>query len=88
MSEDRLTRMEDKLDKLSEAVLAIARMEERMLTVFKRLENVDGGINKMDDRIDEMEKQAIARGQKIAFAERIFWMIYTGAVGLCFVYLR
>ena len=46
MSEDRLTRMEDKLDKLSEAVLAIARMEERMLTVFKRLENVDGGIKK------------------------------------------
>ncbi len=67
-----LSRMEDKLDKLSEAVLAIARMEERMLTVFKRSENVDGGIKKVDDRIDEMEKQAIARGQKIAFAERIF----------------
>ena len=71
MSEDRLTRMEDKIDKLSAAVLAIARMEERMLTVFKRLENVDGGIKKMDDRINEMKKQAIARGQKIAFAERI-----------------
>jgi septal ring factor EnvC (AmiA/AmiB activator) len=88
MSDDRLTRMEDKLDKLSEAVLAIARMEERMLTVFKRLENVDASIKKMDDRIDEIEKQAISRGQKIAFAERIFWMILTGAVGLCFVYLR
>ncbi len=88
MSDDRLTRMEDKLDKLSEAVLAIARMEERMLTVFKRLENVDAIIKKMDDRIDDMEKQAITRGQKIAFAERIFWMILTGAVGLCFVYLR
>ena len=72
MSEDRLKRMEDKIDKLSEAVLAIARMEERMLTVFKRLENVDGSIKKMDDRIDEIEKQAIARGQKTAFAERIF----------------
>ena len=72
MSEDRLTRMEKKIDKLSEAVLAIARMEERMLTVFKRLENVDGSIKKMDDHIDEMEKQAIARGQKTAFAERIF----------------
>jgi len=56
MSEDRLTRMEDKIDKLSEAVLAIARMKERMLTVFKRLENVDGSIKKMDDRIDGMEK--------------------------------
>ena len=59
MSEDRLKRMEDKIDKLSEAVLAIARMEERMLTVFKRLENVDGSIKKMDDHIDEMEKQAL-----------------------------
>ena len=59
MSEDRLNRMEDKIDKLSEAVLAIARMEERMLTVFKRLENVDGSIKKMDDHIDEMEKQAL-----------------------------
>ena len=88
MSEDRLNRMEDKIDKLWEAVLAIARMEERMLTVFKRLENVDSGIKKMDDRIDEMEKQAIARGQKIAFAERIFWMICTGAVGLALIYLR
>ena len=88
MSDDRLTRMEDKLDKLSEAVLAIARMEEQMLTVFKRLENVDTSIKIMDDRIDDMEKQAITKGQKIAFAERIFWMILTGAVGLCFVYLR
>ena len=59
MSEDRLTRIEEKIDKLSEAVLAIARMEERMLTVFKRLENVDGSIKKMDDHIDEMEKQAL-----------------------------
>ena len=88
MSDERLSRMEDKLDKLSEAVLAIARMEERMLTVFKRLENVDGSIKKMDDRVDEIEKQALVRGQKIAFAEHLFWMVVTGAVGLAFVFLR
>ena len=88
MSDERLSRMEDKLDKPSEAVLAIARMEERMLTVFERLENVDGSIKKMDDRVDEIEKQALVRGQKIAFAERLFWMIVTGAVGLAFVFLR
>jgi hypothetical protein len=42
----------------------------------------------MDDRLDEMERQALVRGQKIAFAERFFWMICTGAVGLAFVFLR
>lgn len=88
MSEDRLSRMEEKLDRLSEAVVAMARMEERMLTLFKRMDKFDDVIKKVDDRLDEVERQAIARGQKIAFAERLFWMVCTGAVGLAFVYLR
>ena len=88
MSDERLRRMEDKLDKLSEAIYAILRMEERMLTVFKRLENIDGSIKKMDDRVDEIENQALIRGQKIVFAERLFWMVVTGAVGLAFIFLR
>ena len=88
MSAEHLCRMEDKLDKLSEAVYAIARMEERMLTVFKRLEHIDGSIKKMDDRVDEIEKQALIKGQKIAFAERLFWMVFNGAVGLAFIFLR
>ena len=47
MTEERLGRMEDKLDKLSEAVYAIARMEERMLSVFKRLEHMDAAFKKV-----------------------------------------
>ena len=35
MSDERLCRMEDKLDKLSEAVVEMARMEERLLKIFK-----------------------------------------------------
>ena len=70
MSDERLSRMEDKLDKLSEAVVEMARMEERLLTVFKRLEHMDAAFKKYDDRVDEIEKQALIRGQKIAFAER------------------
>ena len=81
MAEDRFTRMKDEFDKLSEAVYTIARMEERMLTVFRGLENIDASVKKMDDRIDEMEKQAIAGGQKIALAKRLSSMICTGAVG-------
>jgi len=88
MSDERLRRMEDKLDKLSEAIYAILRMEERMLTVFKRIENIDGSIKNIDDRVDEIEKQALIRGQKIVFAERLFWMVVTGAVGLAFIFLR
>lgn len=88
MSEDRLDRMEQKLDKMADAIVCLARMEERMVTIFKRMDTFDDTIRKIDARMDEQEKQAIARGQKIAFAERFFWMVCTGAVGLAFVYLR
>ena len=88
MSDERLFRMEDKLDKLSEAVVEMARMEERLLTIFKRLEHMDSAFKKYDDRVDEIEKQALIKGQKIAFAERLFWMVVTSAVGLALVFLR
>lgn len=63
MAEDRLQRMEDKIDRMSQAIIAMARMEES-------------------------KKQAIAKGQKIVFAERLFCMVLSGAVGLAFIYLR
>ena len=88
MTDDRLDRIEGKVDKLSDAVVEMARMEERLVTVYKRIDNVEALLKKMDDRLDQMERQALVRGQKIAFAERLFWMICTGAVGLAFVYLR
>ena len=88
MEDERLSRMETKIDKLSEADIAMPRKEERMITVFKRLDMTDDAWKKYDNPMDDIEKQTLTRGQKIAFAERIFWMILTGDVGLCFVYLR
>ena len=88
MTDDRLDRIEGKVDKLADAVIHMARMEERLVSVFKRMDNTEASLKKLDDRLDDIERQSIARGQKIAFAERIFWMICTAAIGLAFVYLR
>mgnify|MGYP001382432617 CR=1 FL=1 len=70
MNDTRLSRMEEKLYKLSEAVISMARIEERMISVFKRLDRVDEGFNKSDKRMDELEQTSIRRCQNIAFAER------------------
>ena len=78
MSDERLSRMETKLDKLSEAVVEMARMEERLLTILKRLERMDAAFKKYDGCVDEIEKQELIREQKLAFAERLFWMVVTG----------
>ncbi len=88
MSDNRLHRIEEKVDKLAEALVGMVRMEERLVSAFKRMDNIIEYQSKMDARLDEMEKQSIVRGQKIAFAERFFWMVATGAVGLAFIFLR
>ena len=58
MSDKRLSRVETKFDKLSEEVVEMARMEERLLTIFKRLEHMDAAFKKYDERVDEIEQQA------------------------------
>ena len=70
MNDNRMSRMEEKLDKLSEAVISMARIEDRMISVFKRLDRVDESFNKSDKRMGELEQTSIKRGQTIAFAER------------------
>ena len=47
MSDERLSRMETKLDKISKAVGKMTKMEERPLTMFKRLEHMDAAFKKV-----------------------------------------
>ena len=49
---------------------------------------MDAAFKKYDDRVDEIEKHALMKGQKIACAEHLFWTVVTGAVGLAFAFLR
>ena len=88
MNDNRLSRIEEKLDKLFEAVISMARIEDRMISVFKRLDRVDEGFNNSDKLIQKLEQTNIKLGQIIGFSERLFWVILTGSVSLVFVCLR
>ena len=88
MRDDCLDRIEGKVDKLADAVVEMARMEERLVTLSKRIDNAEALVKKRDDRLDEMERQSLVRGQKIALADHLFWLVVTGAVGFAFVFLR
>ena len=88
MTDERLTRIEDKLDKLSHAVVTLARMEERMITVFKRMDNIDDHQKAMWDRIVKLDQLTASGGQKLQFFERIWWIVFTASIGAAFVYMR
>lgn len=85
MSEDRLERMEKKLDNLADALVSLVRMEERMVTLFKRMDSYDENQREMGKRIGTLERNTSSNGQLLRFAERLFWIVATAAVGYFFV---
>ncbi len=77
--EQRLDRIEQKLDKLADAVVSLARMEERMLTLFKRMDSHDGRISKTEEEVDDLKSRVGTNGQALRFAERVFWIVVAAA---------
>lgn len=75
MSDLRLGRIEEKLDKLADAVVSLARMEERMLTLFKRIEQYEVRQTKIEERVSDIELQDAGKNSVIRIIEKATWLV-------------
>lgn len=78
MDESRLERIEDKLDRLSDAVISIVRVEERMVTLFKKMEAMDERQNVFDARLTDIEMTSLARGVIFRLIDKASWLMIGG----------
>lgn len=78
----RLERMEKKLDTLSEAVVSLARMEERMITLFKRMDKYDDVQTGVADRVEKVEKITVQRGVVFHMLDKLLWVVVGAGVAL------
>ena len=69
--EDRLSRLEDKIDLLQEAVIKLARVEERIVTVFNRQSDIDRKVDRIEAEVHELSLKMGSR-----YSERIFWILF------------
>ena len=89
MSDDaRLERIEKKLDTMSDAIVALARLDERMITLFKRMDTLDADQAAQGRRLHIVENKVGNNGQALRFAERVFWIVATSGAGYLFFLLR
>jgi len=77
--ETRLARIETKIDQLSDAVVSLARMEERMITLFKRMDNYDTRQTKLEDKVEAIDDVVRERGVVFRIIDRVLW-IGAGAI--------
>lgn len=75
MSDLRLGRIEEKLDKLADAVVSLARMEERMLTLFKRIEQYEVRQAKIEERVTDLEMEDAGKNSVIRIIEKATWLV-------------
>ena len=75
MSDLRLGRIEEKLDKLADAVVSLARMEERMLTLFKRIEQYEVRQTKLEERVSDIEKEDAGKNSVIRIIDKSTWLV-------------
>jgi len=82
VNDQRLERIEEKLDKLSDTVSDLARIEERMLSVFKRLDRHEKRLDDQEDDLRTLSNNVIINSKTTTSIERLFWVIITATASV------
>ena len=83
MMEDRLSRVEKKIDTLQEAIVSLARVEERLVTVFNRQSHIEAKIEVIETKVDTLSDSIVSA----RMIERLVWIVVVAAVGAAFTYI-
>lgn len=72
--DQRLDRIEDKMDKLADALVSIARFEEKMEAYNKYREDSWERMNKFSAKLDVIEKKCDENASTVGVINRLFWI--------------
>lgn len=72
--DQRLDRIEDKMDKLADALVSIARFEEKMEAYNKYREDSWERMNKFSAKLDIIEKKCDENANTVGVINKLFWI--------------
>lgn len=83
-----LERLEAKVDRMSDAIVSLARMEERMVTLFNRMDRYDAEQRDVIKRVAELERVTIGRGHFFRWMDRGGIAVLSAAIAFAFGKLK
>ena len=75
----RLDRIEEKIDRMSEAIIALARAEEKIEALTRSFNDQNKVIVNLAQRIDDVEGVVQANTSTVNIINKIFWIIISAA---------
>ena len=80
-TDTRLTRIEEKLDRLADAMISIARAEEKIESLQEDHNKQYDRINKLSMKIDDIERIVRDNQRSVQFMHKLFWVVVVAAAG-------
>lgn len=78
----RLNRIETKLDKLTEAMSMIARVDEKLVAGSARIDRLEFRLDEQETDLDKIKNIVNYNAQSVKIAERFVWILVSAVVGL------
>ena len=88
MDEKRLDRIEEKIDKLADAITAIARVEEKMLANNNRVDALEIRVVRTEKDLNDIAILARKNSGVVRFIDKIFWVVFGTVAGVVAWYMK
>ena len=75
----RLDRIEEKIDRMSEAIIALARAEEKIMSMEKFLHQQSDQIIDLSKRVNTIEDVVATNTTTVGVINKMFWIVIAGA---------
>ena len=79
-NENRLGRIEAKIDKLAEAIISLARAEEKLMQLEEDKKFLMGKMVRLEERMEKTERVLSENSTTISAINRIFWIALSGTI--------
>lgn len=77
----RLDRIEEKIDRLADAMIALARAEEKLIAIEKNNHANMERMNRFSMKLDDIEKKVDDNARTVLIINKIALIVGTGLVG-------
>ena len=80
-NETRLNRIEQKIDKLADAMISLARAEEKIVALQVDHDNMRDRMNKLSVKLDEIQQSVDKNAHTVSIINKVVYAAVAAAIG-------
>lgn len=78
---NRLDRIENKIDDLADAMISMARAEEKLVAMKEDHDKMYERVNRLSQKLDDIERRVLDNYKTVQVINKLFWVAIVTAAG-------